>query len=85
MVFVGVWAFSYGRGTPVTRVSLHKTLTRVCPTPFSCLCDDCIILDRGAESSYRGTSLIINNPPVGLYSTTIPGARWWPKVGGFFL
>ena len=33
-------------------------------------------------ASIQGFSLIRNDPPVGLYSTTIPRALWWPSGEG---
>ena len=35
--------------------------------------------------SYRGTSLIINNPSLGPYSRLMPRALWWSLEGGLFL
>ena len=34
---------------------------------------------------YRGTSLIRDSAPLGLYSRTMPRALWWPQGIGLFL
>ena len=34
-------------------------------------------IDFGEWRWYRGTSLIRNNPPVGLYSRTMSRVLWW--------
>jgi len=35
-------------------------------------------LGLGCTPSYRGTSLIRNSAPLGLYSRTMARALWWP-------
>ena len=42
-------------------------------------------VQRTRISTYRGTSLIRNNPLLGSYSRTMSRGIWWPQGGGVFL
>ena len=45
----------------------------------------CLLEDSCEAVVYRGTSLIINSPPLGPYSSTKPRALRWSWRGGLFL